>query len=94
MSSMEKSSNDIMQFVYAGAIGLVTLGIGAYICLRSGNKQNVDDTFKEQNVDINKNENEPEKESEEKKESRRKKKRKIKQKKKMKKKKIMLRKNN
>ena len=47
MSSMEKTSNDIMQFVYAGAIGLVTLGIGAYICLRNGKKQQLDDPNKE-----------------------------------------------
>ena len=53
---MDKNSNDIMQYVYAGAIGLVTIGIGAYICLRSGNKKSVDDPNKEQNDDLNKNE--------------------------------------
>jgi len=38
MSSIEKDSNDFMQFVYVGAIGLITIGIAAFCLLKSGNK--------------------------------------------------------
>ena len=82
MSSIEKNSNDILPFVYTGALGLVTLGIGVYFCLKPGNKKSTGDTDKELNY-LNNNE---EPKQEEQKESKKKKKRQIKQKKKMKKK--------
>ena len=70
MSSIEKNSNDILPFVYTGALGLLTLGIGAYFCLKSGNKKPADDTDKELNY-LNNNE-EPKQEQQ--KESKKKKK--------------------
>ena len=44
MSSVENTSTDYMQFIYVGAIGLITLGIGAYIFLRNGDKQPEDNS--------------------------------------------------
>ena len=81
MSSIEKNSNDILPFVYAGAIGLLTLGIGAYFCLKNNDKKPAEDSDKVL-IDLNKNK---ESKGEEKKESKKKKKRKINQMKKMKK---------
>ena len=46
MSSVEKGSNDIMPYVYTGAIGLIALGIAAYLFL-GGNKKTDDDTNKD-----------------------------------------------
>ena len=47
MSSVEDNTNDILPFVYAGAIGLVTLGIASYLCLRNNNKKTGEDTNQE-----------------------------------------------